>query len=134
MAMLACEWGEVMKMLVAVLVVCGTMLFAAGPALSCYEWAVYGTFRLGGWGSNNDVVGGDVIGSDQRVTSEDQWQFDYSHYVDTCRHFSWFNASVASGKWPNQGNEIRSYFTRQKDLCITYFSNVRRKFSGQFCN
>lgn len=112
-------------------VVAGALI--SSPASACFEWASYGTFTLGGYGTHAETVGGDIIGSNGDVRSNEQWDFDVSVYIGQCSHFADFNSSIAQGKWPNDKADIQHFFQRQSNICVDYFRDVHARFAGTFC-
>ena len=104
------------------------------PAFSCYKAAAYGTFQIGVFGFGNEVVGGDRIGSDNKITNDEQWDFNGNHYISSCSHHANFNSSVATGKWPDHRVEIQTFFQREENRCANYSIMVHDRFSGNICD
>lgn len=122
-----------MKTAFAGLAVCGLMLFTASPAFSCYEWASYGTFNLGSWGDNNNVVDAGTVGSDAKVRSNNQWDSDGSHYISSCSYNAEFHSMAAIGQWPEQRRKIQIYFQDTGNKCVAYFRQTHNQYASKLC-
>ncbi len=123
-----------MKIRISVVVLTLVVGLMASTAFACFESAAYGTFTLGVYGTNVETVGGDQVGDDGHpVKSNSEWDFNRDFYISSCSHHANFNASVATGKWPNNKAEIRAFFQRQEVMCRNYFRSVHTKFAGQLC-
>lgn len=125
-----------LKNLLLLAVACGSFgaLFT-GTVLAqskCLEWAEYGSYDLGSWGDNNNVIRASVSASSKYETNSG-WKRGAESQVSSCYFDADFAFGRASSLWPEQRRKIQVYFEKAVKECKSHYRSRYKEHAGQFC-
>ena len=101
---------------------------------ACYDWVQISSYRLGTFGDNDKVFGGERInGTDKQYNRTDFREAQESAH-GLCQFHATNAGNSAALAFPRQKREIQIYFQKQLDNCQQHFTSKYNNLAKQLCD
>ena len=97
----------------------------------CYDWATYGSYKIGDFGGLGDFSGigkfyksdSNIVGSHKKITNRIDWREEYDKLNPTCNIFRDASRRATNAK-------ASEFLMREFTNCNRYFANRHHDFRG----
>lgn len=113
----------------------GCLLTTNAFGHECEESASYGQFIIGTYKEGDMAIGGDKMGDNVAITTNEEWKIMGEYLQSLCRSVTLHNEILTKREWPENVHEkISDFWSEQWDECASHFKIVQEELLGKLCN